>query len=190
MQYYEAIKYLGLELPTTKEAIKTAYRRLARQYHPDAGGNAEDFIKLQMAYETALTYSPGQDAVHQTEQQSYSNDQSYNVPVDYMLIMAISVIAVLAAVVFLAYNPELRWTITQVCQTINPLYIVLVIGAVVILLSGRTVPAGVIICMLAALVAVVTWPGSGSQTLPDIDSMFAGLGSVTDVIHSLGQLNI
>lgn len=190
MLYNEAIKYLGLELPVTKDDIKTAYRRMARQYHPDAGGDAEDFIELQMAYETALNYSPWQDTVHQTEQQSYSNDQSYNVPVDHMLITAISVIAVLVAVVYLAYNPELRWTIMQACQTINPLYIVVAAGAVAILLSGRSVPLGVTICMLVALVVVVTWPGSGSQTLPDLDSMFAGLNNVTDVIHSLDQLNI
>lgn len=34
--------------------VKSAYRQLARKYHPDIGGNASSFIQLQKAYEFAL----------------------------------------------------------------------------------------------------------------------------------------
>lgn len=37
--------------------IKNAYRRLAKVYHPDVGGDAEAFRKLQEAYEEMLVWS-------------------------------------------------------------------------------------------------------------------------------------
>jgi curved DNA-binding protein CbpA len=42
---------LGVRHGADADEIKRAYRKLARQYHPDAGGDAEDFKKLQEAYE-------------------------------------------------------------------------------------------------------------------------------------------
>lgn len=42
---------LGVERNATAEAIKTAYRKLARQHHPDAGGDEEKFKQLNQAYE-------------------------------------------------------------------------------------------------------------------------------------------
>ena len=45
---------LGLTPDATMSAIKKAYRRLAKRYHPDLtpGGAADDFRELQRAYET------------------------------------------------------------------------------------------------------------------------------------------
>lgn len=49
-------KILGVEKTSSEKEIKTAYRKLAKKYHPDL--NKEDpkakdkFIKLQEAYET------------------------------------------------------------------------------------------------------------------------------------------
>jgi hypothetical protein len=45
---------LELTPPTTVEAVKRAYRRLAKQHHPDRGGAASQFLALQMAYRQAL----------------------------------------------------------------------------------------------------------------------------------------
>jgi hypothetical protein len=45
---------LGLKRGASKEQIKAAYRRMARQHHPDCGGNAEKFKELQAAYERAM----------------------------------------------------------------------------------------------------------------------------------------
>lgn len=50
-QYLES---LGLEGGANREAINEAYRCLAKKHHPDHGGNAEDFKRLQEAYETAM----------------------------------------------------------------------------------------------------------------------------------------
>ena len=48
------LELLGLEGGATAETIKAAYRRLAKECHPDHGGNAADFKELQVAYEAAM----------------------------------------------------------------------------------------------------------------------------------------
>jgi len=45
---------LGLEASATLPEIKRAYRVRALSAHPDRGGTAEDFRKVQSAYEAAL----------------------------------------------------------------------------------------------------------------------------------------
>ena len=45
---------LGLKRGASKDEIKAAYRRLARQHHPDCGGDPEKFKELQAAYERAM----------------------------------------------------------------------------------------------------------------------------------------
>lgn len=42
---------LGLSKNATPEEIRKAYRSLARQHHPDKGGDPEQFKKIQEAYE-------------------------------------------------------------------------------------------------------------------------------------------
>lgn len=43
---------LGVGRNATADEIKTAYRRMASQHHPDKGGSTEQFQKIQEAYET------------------------------------------------------------------------------------------------------------------------------------------
>lgn len=45
---------LGLRPRFTVEQVKAAYRQLAKQYHPDAGGDAQQFVELQRNYEQAV----------------------------------------------------------------------------------------------------------------------------------------
>tara|TARA_Y100000589_G_scaffold264895_1_gene255696 strand:+ start:1173 stop:1847 length:675 start_codon:yes stop_codon:yes gene_type:complete len=45
-------KELGLNINATNLEIKSAYRSLAKKYHPDTGGNNEKFLALQLAWET------------------------------------------------------------------------------------------------------------------------------------------
>lgn len=50
-------RFLGFEqIPSDPEEVKDRYRTLAKQYHPDVGGNEEDFIKLEQAAEKAMKY--------------------------------------------------------------------------------------------------------------------------------------
>src|SRR5579864_1038242 len=54
MEFRDYYKILGVERAATAEQIKTAYRRLARKYHPDVSKepNAEArFKEMQEAYE-------------------------------------------------------------------------------------------------------------------------------------------
>jgi molecular chaperone DnaJ len=43
-------KILGLSKTASKEEIKTAFRKLAHEHHPDKGGNAEKFKEVSEAY--------------------------------------------------------------------------------------------------------------------------------------------
>lgn len=42
---------LGVERDADEAAIKSAYRKVAKAAHPDSGGDAEQFARLQTAYE-------------------------------------------------------------------------------------------------------------------------------------------
>ena len=43
---------LGLKKNATKSEIKSSYRALVKQHHPDAGGEKERFLAIQSAWET------------------------------------------------------------------------------------------------------------------------------------------
>jgi hypothetical protein len=45
---------LGIQPGADSNAIKLAYRRLAKQHHPDAGGNATEFQKIKAAFNELL----------------------------------------------------------------------------------------------------------------------------------------
>jgi hypothetical protein len=47
---------LGVTPPCSVDDIKAAYRRLAKESHPDAGGDATAFMALEQAYRDALAY--------------------------------------------------------------------------------------------------------------------------------------
>ena len=51
-----AYSVLGLTYPSSKVAITKAYKRKARQVHPDVGGHHSAFIELNAAFKTALRY--------------------------------------------------------------------------------------------------------------------------------------
>ncbi|NDG30409.1 J domain-containing protein [bacterium] len=49
MNYYDI---LGVPQQASQQEIKTAYRKLAMEHHPDRGGNESHFQKISQAYET------------------------------------------------------------------------------------------------------------------------------------------
>lgn len=46
----EYFKVLGISTNSTKQEIKNAYRKLIIVHHPDKGGDAKQFIRIQEAY--------------------------------------------------------------------------------------------------------------------------------------------
>lgn len=49
-----ALDLFGLKIPTTREAVKSAYKLLAKQHHPDAGGDAEMMKRVNAAYDLLM----------------------------------------------------------------------------------------------------------------------------------------
>ncbi|WP_165069853.1 DnaJ domain-containing protein [Paludisphaera rhizosphaerae] len=52
---------LGVRFPCSPQSIKAAYRRLAREAHPDAGGDPAEFRAVERAYREALAYFASPD---------------------------------------------------------------------------------------------------------------------------------
>lgn len=44
-------KMLGIERDADEQTVKTAYRKAAKSAHPDSGGDAEQFARLQAAFD-------------------------------------------------------------------------------------------------------------------------------------------
>jgi len=63
---------LGLKRNANRTEIKSAYRLLAKKYHPDTGGDNEKFLALQLAWETLN--DPKKKAIYD---QSLIDDESY-----------------------------------------------------------------------------------------------------------------
>jgi len=49
-----ALAVLGLDVGASAEAIKQAHRRLVKQHHPDMGGSAEAFRRVNEAYQRLM----------------------------------------------------------------------------------------------------------------------------------------
>jgi len=52
MNIKDYYKELGIPRNALKSEIKSAYRLLAKKYHPDTGGSNEKFLAIQLAWET------------------------------------------------------------------------------------------------------------------------------------------
>ena len=50
----DALHVLGLKSGASQDAIKKSYRRLVKQHHPDLGGSAHEFRKINEAYQQLL----------------------------------------------------------------------------------------------------------------------------------------
>ncbi len=53
----ESLAQLGLMLPVTVEDVREAYFQRAQRLHPDRGGDANSFNRLQVAYKHASEYA-------------------------------------------------------------------------------------------------------------------------------------
>ena len=74
-------KVLGLDKNASKTEIKSAYRLLAKKYHPDTGGNKEKFLALQLAWETLN--DPQAKAIHDqflinNENHDFNKDKTWS----------------------------------------------------------------------------------------------------------------
>ena len=56
-----AYRFLGVECNATNNEINRAFRKLCLKHHPDKGGNAEDFMTLQVHMQN-IKFSRGEVA--------------------------------------------------------------------------------------------------------------------------------
>lgn len=54
----KACKVLGLEGIIEKDELKKVFRILAKEKHPDRGGNKSEFIEVKEAFDTLSTITP------------------------------------------------------------------------------------------------------------------------------------
>ena len=84
MEYRDYYKVLGVERTATADQVKTAYRRLARKYHPDVSKerNAEArFKEVQEAYE--VLKDPEKRATYDQLGRHYRPGQQFRPPPDF-----------------------------------------------------------------------------------------------------------
>ena len=72
----QACQLLGLAAPTTLEAARKAYRKLARQHHPDHGGDEERFKQISVAYNYLVEFYNSSSSTRQASQSSQSSQRT------------------------------------------------------------------------------------------------------------------
>ena len=75
---------LGIQPGADSNAIKLAYRRLAKQHHPDAGGNAAEFQKIKSAFNELLASGAviREGTAGLPDPLNFSNDNDYRDALD------------------------------------------------------------------------------------------------------------
>jgi curved DNA-binding protein len=84
MEYRDYYKILGVERAATADQVKTAYRRLARKYHPDVSKekNAEErFKEVQEAYE--VLKDPEKRAAYDQLGADWKSGEQFRPPPDW-----------------------------------------------------------------------------------------------------------
>lgn len=64
----QAYSIIGVSFGSDEDAVKTAYRAKSKQYHPDRGGNVEEFKKLNNAKEVVDEFLKKGGTAKQTQQ--------------------------------------------------------------------------------------------------------------------------
>ena len=85
MSAYEGMdpwEILGVKRSSSTEDIRAAWRELARKHHPDAGGEAEDFKRIQWAFEQIVGGAAGETSQKKNTRRTEQPVRDETVPLD------------------------------------------------------------------------------------------------------------
>lgn len=170
MMYSEAIQFLNLNYPVTQDSIKKAYRKLAREYHPDTGGSADQFKQLTRAYEVALqgpVYQETFTASDNSDTRDYSNyntrnynntysSQSYEPFFSYIIYLAVAGIILGALMIFDMYF-DLRFMFQDLLNSLTYLHVVITFIVGFVFISIYRNPAKLLFYFALVIFAVIAW---------------------------------
>lgn len=74
----ECYRILNVMPGADYSSIKANYRMLAKQNHPDNGGNQEDFIKIKRAFEILAEHIDSVDVAAQTEGENFNPQEIFD----------------------------------------------------------------------------------------------------------------
>jgi len=118
---FDPYKILGIKKTASNEAIKKAYRKKSMKCHPDQGGDAEEFARLNKAYKILIDDEKRQKfdqggSVDDILKSSSNKDQKSQEIIVGLFVKIISMVDPVSSNIILLMNSELDNVIEKIPQ--------------------------------------------------------------------------
>lgn len=189
MTIQDALVFMGLSPDYTVSDVTAQYRRLARIYHPDAGGDTERFIQLQKARQVLLnaTYNRQHQTITEEELRKIQKETAAQEKITTIAIFLVIFLPLLLYII--SYGPGIiadlsAWYVANRADLFGIIFILAVfwvanreagltgiIGAVLLFV---VVPATIYFCIYLPLSA-------------DLQTVFSNIEMATDAFEQISH---